>query len=110
MLYLLRKTFTEHGYTVFTAADGKEAIEAYCRHKAEIDLVFLDIGLPKVKGLEVLYKLKNENPNVRVVIASGYLESELRTKMQQAGVGHFIQKPYVLDDVVQIIRTFIDTA
>ena len=109
MVYLLRQLFFRNGYTVFAATDGKEAIETYCRHKSEIDLVFLDVGLPKVKGLEVLYKMKSENPNVRVVIASGYLEPELRTTLQQAGVRHFIDKPYKLDQLLETIQSLIET-
>jgi len=62
MLRLLEGTFSEHGYTVFTAADGEEAVKNYCRHKSEIDVVFPDVGLPKVKGADVLYKKKVKIP------------------------------------------------
>jgi two-component system cell cycle sensor histidine kinase/response regulator CckA len=108
MLEILEKKFTDRGYAVFTAADGEEAIETYCRHKMKIDAVFLDVGLPKVEGVDVLYKMKSENPAVRVVISSGFLEPELRTKMQQAGVEHFIEKPYMLDQVVEVIQGLIE--
>ena len=110
MLRLLEGTFSEHGYTVFTAADGEEAIKNYCRHKSEIDVVFLDVGLPKVKGADVLHKIKGENPAVRVVVSSGFFEPELRTEMQRAGVEHFIEKPYMLDDVVKTIQNIIELA
>ena len=110
MLRLLEKTLSQHGYTVFTAADGEAALETYCRHKTEIDIVMLDVGLPKVKGVDVLHKLKCENPGVRVVIASGYLEPVLRDEMREAGVEHFIQKPYRLDKLVETIQSLIGTA
>ena len=107
MLRLLEKTLSEHGYAVFTAADGEAALETYCCHKMEIDVVMLDVGLPKVKGVDVFHKMKSENPSVRVVISSGYLEPALRAKMREAGVEHFIQKPYMLDKVVETIQSLI---
>ena len=110
MLRLLAGTLSQHGYAVFTAADGEAALETYCRHKTEIDIVMLDVGLPKVKGVDVLHKLKCENPGVRVVIASGYLEPVLRDEMREAGVEHFIQKPYMLDKLVETIQSLIGTA
>jgi two-component system cell cycle sensor histidine kinase/response regulator CckA len=110
VLRLLEKVLSKGGYQVLLAADGEEAIETYCRHKTEIDVVMLDVGLPKVNGVDVLYKMKSENPHVRVIIVSGFLEPELRTKMQQAGVKHFINKPYMLDHVLETIQHLIETA
>jgi DNA-binding NtrC family response regulator len=60
--------------------------------------------------LKVLYKMKSENPAVRVVVSSGFLAPELRTKVQQAGVQHFIEKPYMLDQVVDVIQGLIEAA
>ena len=110
MLGLIERVFLQHGYQVLVAADGEEAIEVYRLHKLEIDVVLLDVGLPKVNGVDVLYKMKSENPNVRVIIVSGFLAPELRTKMQQAGVEHFIDKPYMLDHVLETIQSLIETA
>jgi len=110
MLGLIERVLLQHGYQVLAAADGEEAIEVYRLHKLEIDVVLLDVGLPKVNGVDVLYKMKSENPNVRVIIVSGFLAPELRTKMQQAGVEHFIDKPYMLDQLVETIQSLIETA
>jgi DNA-binding response OmpR family regulator len=110
MLRLLERTLSQHSYAVFTAADGEAALETYCRHKTEIDLVLLDVGIPKVKGVDVLHKMKSENPGVQVVIFSGYLEPALRAKMREAGVEHFTQKPYMLHEVVKTIQSLIETA
>ncbi len=107
---LLESFLSGQGYHVLVASDGEQGVEAYCRHKTEIDVVLLDIGLPKISGVNVFLKMKEENSDVRVVITSGYLEPALRTKMQQAGVEHFIQKPYMLDQVVETIQSLIETA
>jgi two-component system cell cycle sensor histidine kinase/response regulator CckA len=110
MVRLLEKFLSGQGYQVVVASDGEQAIEVYCRHKTAIDVVLLDVGLPKISGVNVFLKIKEENSDVRVVIASGHLEPALRTKMQQAGAEHFIQKPYMLDQVAETIQSLIETA
>jgi len=105
MLRLLEKFLSRQGYQVLVASDGEQAIEAYCRHKTEIDVVLLDVGLPKVRGMDVLLKMKDENPYVRVVIASGYLEPDVKAEMYRAGVKDFVDKPYMLPEVLETLRS-----
>jgi signal transduction histidine kinase len=105
MLRLLEKILSKRGYQVLTAADGEEAIEVHRSHKDAIDIILLDLDLPKISGRDVLVKLKAENPDVKIVIASGYLEPDLRSEIEQAGLKHFIHKPYILDDVVKIVQS-----
>jgi FixJ family two-component response regulator len=52
--------------------------------------------------------MKEENPNVRVVIASGYLEPKMKAEMSCAGVRHFVNKPYMLTEVVETIQSLIE--
>jgi two-component system, cell cycle sensor histidine kinase and response regulator CckA len=108
MSHLLEKVLSRHGWQVLVASDGEQAIEAYRSQKLAIDVVLLDVGLPKIPGLQVLSKIKAENPGVRVVIASGYLEPKTKTEMAGAGVKHFVNKPYMLDEVVQTIQSLIE--
>jgi len=100
MVLLLEKMLPGQGYDVIAAMDGEEVVEVYRRRKDEIDAVLLDIGLPKLAGWEVLLKLKEENPEVRVMVASGYIDAELKTKLREAGVREFIGKPYRLESIV----------
>jgi PAS domain S-box-containing protein len=108
MLDLLEKTLVQQGYQVLTAADGETALNVYRRSKEGIDVVLLDIGLPKVAGRDVLLKIKNENPDVKVVIASGYLEPELKSEIDRAGVKYFLSKPYRPDEVVRTLQSLIE--
>ncbi|HXV79770.1 MAG TPA: response regulator [Candidatus Binatia bacterium] len=108
MLRLLEKVLLQHGYQVLVASDGEEAIEVYRRHKLEIDVVLLDVGLPKLTGWDVLLKMKEENPDVRVVIATGFLEPKMKTEMSCVTVKHFVDKPYMLDEVVETLQSLID--
>jgi DNA-binding NarL/FixJ family response regulator len=79
----------------------------YSRYKADIDLVLLDIGLPKVAGWDVLTRIKEENPHANVLVASGYIEPEFKTRICAAGVNGFIDKPYLPDEVIQTVRSII---
>jgi two-component system, cell cycle sensor histidine kinase and response regulator CckA len=105
---LLYSELTNNGYTVFTAEDGIKAIEVYSQWKREIDLVISDIGLPKMGGQEVFQKLKELNPDVKVLLASGFLDPDLKIALFKAGARGFIQKPYAPDDVLKKIRNVLD--
>jgi DNA-binding NtrC family response regulator len=105
MLRLLERFLSRQGYQVLLAADGEQAIDGYCRHKTEIDVVLLDVGLPKVSGVDVFRKMKKENPDVRVVVASGYLDLQMKTEMYHAGVRAFVDKPYLLPEMLEKLRS-----
>jgi PAS domain S-box-containing protein len=103
MVYLLRKALLRNEYNVLVASDGEQAIDLYHRRKQDIGVVLLDIGLPKIAGLDVILKMKEENPNVKVIVASGYIEPDFKSKMQRAGVQDFIEKPYNPNDVIRML-------
>ena len=105
MLRLLERFLSRQGYQVLLAADWEQAIDGYCRHKTEIDVVLLDVGLPKVSGVDVFRKMKKENPEVRVVVASGYLDARMKTEMYRAGVKAFLDKPYLLPEMLETLRS-----
>jgi len=108
MLYLLGKMLVNRGYKVLKASDGELAVRIYQRHKESIDVVFLDMGLPKLSGRDVLFKIKQEKQGAKVVVASGYFEEEFKSDFEQAGIKHFLQKPYMLDHVVQTLQSEIE--
>ena len=104
----VEKVLLQHGYQALVASDGEEAIEADRRHKLEIDVVLLDVVFPKLSGWDVLLKMKEENPDVRVVIATGFLEPKMKMEMSRVTVKHFVDKPYMLDEVVETLQSLID--
>jgi CheY-like chemotaxis protein len=108
MLYVLGKTLVNRGYKVLKASDGEQAVRIYQRDKASIDVVFLDMGLSKLSGREVLFKIKQENQNAKIVVSSGYFEEEFKSDFEHAGIKHFLQKPYMLDHVVQTLQSEIE--
>ena len=108
MLRLLERFFLEHGYHTLSAADGEQAINIYRSYKPRIAAVLLDIRLPKTPGEEVFRRLKEENPAVKVVIASGYLAANLKSNLALAGVKHFVSKPYVLNELLKVFENVIE--
>jgi len=101
---LIREVLTAKGYTVLTAEDGEEMINTYLRHQREISLVISDMGLPKLGGYEAYKKIKAVTPQVRMILASGYLEPNVKSEIFKGGVKDFIQKPYLPDEVLKKVR------
>ena len=105
MLHALGKILAKQGYTVLKASDGEMALDTYERHHETIDVVLLDIGLPKMSGRDVLLRMRNRNPDVKVVVASGHFEDEMNSDIDQAGVKHLLRKPYMPDEVIKIFQS-----
>ena len=103
MVYLLRKAFLRNKCPLFVALDGAQAIAMYQNHKDDIGVVLLDIGLPKYSGWDIVLRIKEHNPDIKIFVTSGYLEPDLKSKMARAGVEAFIQKPYNPGDVVEML-------
>ena len=96
------------GYTVLLANDGNEGVEQYQQHQNEIRLVLSDFGLPKLNGFEVYKRMKNINPTVKFILASGFIEAETRSDMLEAGINIILQKPYGTEQMLQLVRSILD--
>ncbi|HEX2230347.1 MAG TPA: MEDS domain-containing protein [Candidatus Binatia bacterium] len=95
MADLLEKVLRERGHRVLVARDGEEVVHLFSNRTHEIDVVLLDIGLPKISGWDLISHIKEKQPKANIVVASGYLEPAIRAKMDQLGVKDLVQKPYV---------------
>jgi len=92
------------GYTVVMAASGHEALTLYRGDPGRFRLVILDMIMPETGGGEVFDELKRINPEVRVLLASGYsMQGQARTIMNRGCTG-FIQKPFTMDDLSLKLR------
>lgn len=105
---MLASTLQFLGYTVITAKDGKEAVALFdLRHK-DIGAVICDYGLPKLSGIDAFKKMKTIQPSLQFVLTTGYLDPERRSEIAEEGILNFIQKPYLTDDVLRLVRTVLD--
>jgi signal transduction histidine kinase/ActR/RegA family two-component response regulator len=92
------------GFRVLPAKDGVEAVSLFESYNDEIGLVVCDLGLPRLGGREAFLKMKETRPDVRAIVASGYLEPAIRSELLNAGVLDTIQKPYDFNDLLAKIR------
>jgi len=106
---LTQNILVSKGYTVLTAEDGMQGVELYRSHQKEIAVVLSDIGLPVFGGHDVFRKIRAINPEAKIIFASGFFDPETKSEMFKAGLKNFIQKPYMLDEVLRKIREAIDT-
>ncbi len=94
VLKTAKRTLEHLKYTVVTAKDGQEAVEVYISKKENIDLVLLDIIMPGKTGLETFRELKKIDPEIRVLLASGYSKDGQASEILSEGAFGFIQKPF----------------
>lgn len=96
------------GYTALTAQNGTEAVEIFEAHKDEIKMVVLDIIMPGMGGGEVFDKIKTINPDVKVLLSSGYSVDGQAIELLERGCNGFMQKPFTMEElsgkVEQILR------
>jgi CheY-like chemotaxis protein len=93
----LVKQMLEHlGFTALTAADGLLAVELYRERGKEIDLVLMDLTMPHMDGAEAFGELRRLNPDVRIVLASGYSHEDVASRFGGKGLDGILQKPYTL--------------
>jgi two-component system, cell cycle sensor histidine kinase and response regulator CckA len=98
---------THLGYEVATAKGGREAIEIYREKGKEIDIVILDLIMPEMGGGVVYRRMKEINPDVKVLLSSGYSMSGEAQEIMDLGCNGFIQKPFRLEMLSQIIQQIL---
>jgi signal transduction histidine kinase/CheY-like chemotaxis protein len=108
MADLLKNVLSERGYRVLLARNGEEVIQLFNHRGKEIDVVLLDVGLPKIAGGDVILYIREKQPHANIVVASGYLEPAIRSKMQELGVADFIYKPYAPEVIVDKLQALVE--
>lgn len=111
---LVADLLAELDYEVVTACDGPDALELYGRMMEEakasdrpdhpVDLVILDMILPRIDGMETFDRLRELNPDVRVILSSGYdVDDRVKEVLGRGALG-FLQKPYHIETLLNMIR------
>ena len=103
-----RMALEKFGYTVIVAEDGREGVDVYNRCHQDIDLVLLDMTMPYLNGEEVLREIRLKNPQARVVLTSGYSESDSVGEMTKIGMTGFLPKPYRPTDLLRCIQEVLE--
>lgn len=91
---VVRSLLESFGYRVLEARDGREAVELFRERRGEIDLVLLDLMMPRMTGQEAFAEIRRISPEARAILASGYDESGRLREILAAGFETFLQKPF----------------
>jgi len=89
------------------ARDGVEAVQMHLRHKDEIAVVILDLRLPKMNGLDAFRTMKNIQPKLKALFATGLPSPELDAELDKGMIEGIIMKPYQLDKVLEKISEIL---
>jgi two-component system cell cycle sensor histidine kinase/response regulator CckA len=97
------------GYRVLVARDGKEGVEVYKKNREEIGIVVLDIVMPHMGGGEAYDLLKEINPDIKVLLSSGFPIDGEAGEILKRGCDGFVQKPFKMKELSQAIREVLGT-
>ena len=108
-LVLLRINLKADGYTVLEASSSIEALRICKQHTGVIHLIIADVVMPgKITGLELLQCMVSMRPEMKRLCISGYLdEATFRQEVPDQGTA-FLEKPFVLDELLRNVRTLLD--
>jgi CheY-like chemotaxis protein len=107
---LASEMLAEEGYKVILAHDGFEALKIYEKLGKQIGLVILDYFLPVIDGDAVFDELRSINPQVNVVLSSGFAEQTKIASMLAQGLRGFIPKPYSREKLLEQVRSTLDAS
>jgi two-component system cell cycle sensor histidine kinase/response regulator CckA len=93
------------GYSVQTAGKGQEAIEIFKKNK--IAIVLLDMQMPGMNGYEIYYQLKKIQPEVKILLASAYVEDQSEKRLISTGFDGFLQKPFNMKQLSEKIEAIL---
>ena len=98
---MLRKT----GFQVFEAPDGLSAIDRLRADGGKIDVILLDMTIPRASSREVLAEATNVRPDIRVILTSAYSQDMIAGAMNSPQIRCFIRKPFQFGDLLNTLRT-----
>jgi len=102
------RVLSERGYAVITAANGQEALDRIARE--DYDMVFTDIRMPGMDGIDVAARIKARQPWMPVVIVTGFGTADAQARAREVGVTAFLHKPLSPDAIEATAREALRTA
>jgi len=99
---LLNEVLKKEGYQTYQAENGQLALELAGTHSP--DLVLLDIKIPGIDGIEILKRMKEINPSIRVIIMTAYGEREVINEAKELGALTHITKPFDIEELVKKVQ------
>jgi CheY-like chemotaxis protein len=104
---LLTGVFEFEGFEVYAAHDGEAALKMFASHADAIVLIVVDLGMPKMGGLDVIEKVRQLKPSVKIIAASGYGRENVHEIVLKAGGDAFLSKPFVIAELIETTRKIL---
>jgi PAS domain S-box-containing protein len=105
---LIRKVLSAGGYEVVEAIDGEDAFQRFIQQQSEINLLLLDVVMPKMSGKETFDRIRRTRSHIKVLFVSGYGGDVVIDKGVSADVSHYIAKPFEPNELLQKVRQILD--
>jgi CheY-like chemotaxis protein len=105
---MTRSVLTDFGYTVIEAVNGADAVKKFTEHNKTIDLLLLDLIMPKMNGKEALDEIRQIRPGIKAIFSSGYAPDTIRQKASLADGVHLIAKPASPSELLKKVRQVLD--
>ena len=96
------------GLESVAAVDGQQGVDLFATHPGSFDAVLLDLTMPKMDGAEAFIELRRLEPHVPVILMSGYNEQDAVSRLGSQDMAGFLQKPFQLEDLQEILRRILD--
>ncbi len=103
-----RQLLGRFGYTVLPFTSSREALAHFREHAGEIDLVITDLTMPEMSGVELARRMMAIRPELPVILCTGYSEEMNREQVLALGIARFVQKPLVMEEMLQTVRSVLD--
>ena len=100
----MRAVLAYQGYLIEEAVDGEDAVQKYRDAGEGIDLVMMDMNMPKMSGKDALFALRQVNPNLKAFLLSGGLPDQHWADQKQV---RFLQKPFVNEELIQAVSDML---
>ena len=104
---MLQEVFELKGYEVYSAANGREGVEAFKANAEDIDLVIMDMVMPEMDGKEACLKIKALKPEQKIIIISGYSKREDLDQILKKNQMSYMHKPFQVNDILLKVEKFI---
>jgi PAS domain S-box-containing protein len=101
---IAKALLSNFGFTVLEAVNGKEALELYQANATDITLVMTDMGMPIMDGYELFYELKKLNPQLPIIVSSGYGDAEVSSRISIDDIAGLVSKPYSSDQLRDALK------
>lgn len=105
---LLRIALQRHGFEVWAAASGTEAVERFEEVGADIDLVMLDVQMPGMDGVETLNALRGIDPDIPVCFLTGHAPRYTKTQLLDYGAAEVFTKPFAIARLAGTLRLLVE--